>query len=102
MLTPNCTGAVVQSIFRSAENVFPLPGRPAQSVHFVERCSSDAAWIATYSSGSTTATRFPFTTICVSGNCFLSSVPADTSFAPMAGGCTTRAWTIPGSRTSPT
>ena len=102
MFTPRLTGAVFQSIFRSAENVLPLPGSPSQSVHFVEWASRDAAWIALYSSGSTTATRLPLTTICAFGNCFLSSVPTETSVEPSVGGCTTRACSIPGSRTSPT
>src|SRR6185437_10242062 len=87
---------------RIAENVLPLPGSPSQSDHFVLPASTCAAWIATYSCGSTAATRLPFTTTCVFGKLFLSSVPACTSDEPSVFGCTTRAWSIPGSRTSPT
>src|SRR5690348_12688381 len=82
--------------------MLPLPGRPAQSVHFVVPARTEAAWIALYSTGSTTATRFPLTTTCVFGNCFLSSLPTEISFDPSVFGWMTRAWSIPGSRTSPT
>ncbi len=55
-----------------------------------------------YSAGSTTATRFPLTTICVFGNAFVFSLPTETSVEPSVAGCTTRACSIPGNLTSPT
>src|SRR4051794_38243394 len=59
-LTPGATGVVVQSALRSSENTLPLPGRPFHSVHFVLGPSTAAAWITSYSTGASTATRFPF------------------------------------------
>src|SRR3954471_4087871 len=85
-----------------AEKRLPLPGRPSHFVHFVLLARTEEAWIAVYSTGSTTATRLPLTTTCVLGNCFLSSLPTEISFDPRPGGCTTRACSMPGSRTSPT
>ena len=102
LFTPNVLGVVVQSALRSASNRLPSPGNPAQSVHFVVPARIDAAWIALYSTGSTTATRLPLTTTCAFGNCFLSSLPTEMSFEPSVFGCTTRAWSIPGTLTSPT
>src|SRR5438477_10187610 len=85
-----------------AEKRLPLPGRPSHFVHFVLLARTEEAWIAVYSTGSTTATRLPLTTTCAFGNCFLSSLPTEMSFEPSVFGCTTRAWSIPGTLTSPT
>ena len=61
-----------------------------------------AAWIASHSVGETTPTRLPFTMTCEFGNFVLSTSPAETSVDPSVFGCTTRACSIPGSRTSVT
>src|SRR3954451_23078898 len=80
-----------------ALNKPPLPGNAFQSVHFDFPATAEDAWIASYSSSLRTATRFPLTTSCDFGNCFLSSVPAEISVDPSVGGFTTRACNMPGS-----
>jgi len=100
--TPKVTGVVFQSAARSALKMLPSPGSPVHSVHFVLDARIAAAWIAVYSAGSRTATRFPLTTTWVVGNCFLSSWPTEMSVEPSVAGCTTRACSIPGNLMSPT
>jgi hypothetical protein len=79
-----------------------LPGSPFQSVHFVPEATCCAALIASHSVGATTPTRFPFTITFVLGNRDLSRGPAEMSLEPNVFGCTTRACSMPGRRTSVT
>src|SRR5512140_1709898 len=56
--------------------------------------------MASHSVGATTPTRLPFTMTCALGNLVLSRAPTDTSVEPRVFGCTMRACSISGSRTS--
>src|ERR1700756_4512493 len=70
------TGVVFQSQFSlRCLNSSGLPGRPFQSVHFVEFATCCAARIASHSVGATTPTRLPLTTTCPFGNFVLSNSP---------------------------
>ena len=79
--------------------MFPLPGSPVQSDHFVLPATEAAAPTASHSFGESTATRLPLTNTCAVGQAFLSSLPTSTSVEPYVFGRTIRACSIPGSRT---
>src|SRR6202166_1648288 len=96
-------GVVFQSQFSlRCLNRFGLPGRPFQSVHFVEFATCCAARIASHSDGATTPTRLPLTTTCAFGYRVLSSSPTEISVEPSVLGCTTRPCSMFGRRTSVT
>src|ERR1700730_15597837 len=95
------TGVVFQSQFSlRCLNRLGLPGRPFQSVHFVEFATCCAARIASHSVGATTPTRLPLTTTCAFGNRVLSNSPADTSLVRTASGATRRPAFLLGGRES--
>src|SRR6266436_1082919 len=85
---------------RRAWVTLSLPGRPDQSVHFVEAATARAALMASHSLGETTATRLDFVTMAAVGNCFLSRAPTEIKVEPSEAGRTMRAWSMPGSAMS--
>src|SRR6185312_13661032 len=58
--------------------------------------------MASHSVGATTPTKFPLTITCVLGKRVLSSEPTETSLEPRVLGCTVRACSMQGRRTSVT
>src|SRR5262245_44217781 len=77
---------------RMAWLTFSPPGRPDQSVHFVDVATARAALMASHSSGEATATRLALVTMAAVGNCFLSRVPTEISVEPSDAGRIIRAW----------
>ena len=61
--------------------------------------SASAPLMASHSRSATTATRFPFLTTRAPGTAG-EKPPTETTVEPIAFGWTTRAWSIPGTRTS--